>query len=127
LLEAAEQGWYDLVVSEHLLEEVRDVLGRPKMQAYFPASAIAEHTARVRAAAFMVLGHYAGEVPSHTADPDDDYLVELALATDAEVLVSGDRHLRDLGTIASGGGTGVCRVLTTSAFLKELDVLDEVE
>jgi len=33
-------------------------------------------------------------------DPDDDRIVECALAAEAEVIVSGDRHLLRLGAIA---------------------------
>jgi predicted nucleic acid-binding protein len=32
----------------------------------------------------------------HMRDPDDDYLVALALAARVDVLVSGGRHLTDL-------------------------------
>jgi len=37
------------------------------------------------------------EVPAVTADPDDDYLIALAVAAAADALVSGDKHLTDLG------------------------------
>jgi len=37
-----------------------------------------------------------GPPPRRSVDPDDDYLVALAEAAQA-VLVSGDRHLLDLG------------------------------
>ena len=80
---------YDLVASEDLLEEARDVLERPRMRRYVPESPVPEYIARVRAVALMVLGHFAGDVTSHTEDPDDDYLVELAFAADVDVLVSG--------------------------------------
>jgi len=55
------------------------------------------------------------EVPRYTNDPDDDYLVALALSSGADFLVSGDRHLLELGDNAP------VRVLTTSEFLKELE------
>jgi len=35
-------------------------------------------------------------LPGITPDPDDDYLIALARATQADYLVSGDRHLLDL-------------------------------
>jgi putative PIN family toxin of toxin-antitoxin system len=121
VLAAAEHGSYDLVASEELLEEVKDVLERPKMRRYFPESSISEYIARVKAASLMILGPFAGDVPSHTEDPDDDYLVELALTTNVDVLVSGDPHLRDLGQIRDHDGNVVARVLTPSAFLWEVE------
>jgi predicted nucleic acid-binding protein len=33
------------------------------------------------------------DVPTVTADSDDDYLVALALAAEADGIVSGDKHL----------------------------------
>ncbi len=53
---------YDLVASEDLLEEARDVLERPRMRRYVPESPVPEYIARVRAVALMVLGHFAGDV-----------------------------------------------------------------
>ncbi len=121
MLAAAEQGSYELLASEDLLEETRHVLERPKMRRYVLESYIPEYIARVRAAARMVLGHFTGDVPSHTSDPDD-YLVELALAADVEVLVSGDPHLLDLGEIRDReADVVVARVLTPNAFLEELE------
>jgi putative PIN family toxin of toxin-antitoxin system len=55
------------------------------------------------------------EFPSYTADPDDDYLVALALSSGADFLVSGDRHLLELGDDAP------VRVLTPRRFLEELE------
>jgi predicted nucleic acid-binding protein len=122
VLAAAEQGSYELIASEDLLEETRDVLERPKMRRYVLESYIPEYIARVRAAARMVLGHFTDGVPSHTSDPDDDYLVELALAADVDVVVSGDPHLLDLGEIRDReADVVVARVLTPSAFLKEVE------
>lgn len=37
-----------------------------------------------------------GEIESLTADPDDDYHIALAMASDADSVVSGDKHLLDL-------------------------------
>jgi len=36
--------------------------------------------------------------PVVLADPDDDHVIAAAIAAQAEFIVSGDRHLRDLGT-----------------------------
>lgn len=47
---------------------------------------------------FCVLLHAAGVNPI-VADPDDDKFVETALVGNATVIVSGDRHLLEQGTI----------------------------
>jgi putative PIN family toxin of toxin-antitoxin system len=38
-----------------------------------------------------------------TPDPDDDYLIGLAISSASEVIVSGDSHLLDLMTSMTGG------------------------
>ncbi len=53
--------------------------------------------------------------PGLTADPDDDYLFALARATQADYLVSGDRHLLDLAE-------AIPPVLTPRQFLDLLGV-----
>jgi predicted nucleic acid-binding protein len=61
-----------------------------------------------------------GDVPSYTADPDDDYLVALALSSGASYLVSGDRHLLDLGAVTEPAPEGPERgvnVFTPREFL----------
>ncbi len=51
--------------------------------------------------------------PGLSPDPDDDYLIALARAADAENLVSGDRHLLDLADVDPP-------VLTPRQFLEAL-------
>jgi predicted nucleic acid-binding protein len=60
-----------------------------------------------------------GEIPSYTEDPDDDYLVALALSSGADFLVSGDRHVLDVVEI-SEPDRPTLRVLTPREFLNEL-------
>lgn len=55
-----------------------------------------------------------------TADPDDDYLISLTQTSEANSLVSGDRHLLDLGDLRDVEGSVRLRVLAPHEFLKEL-------
>jgi predicted nucleic acid-binding protein len=53
-----------------------------------------------------------GRVEALSADPDDEYLIDLARAAGADALVSGDAHLLDL--------RGVVPVMTPAQFLASL-------
>ncbi len=59
-----------------------------------------------------------GKIERITADPDDDYLVALASSSVAGIIVSGDRHLLDLGEIR--GSESSVLILAPHEFLKEL-------
>lgn len=47
-----------------------------------------------------------------TGDPDDDYLAGVAFRGRADIVVSGDQHLLDLGIIRDGLGHVLAHVLT---------------
>lgn len=84
-------GRFDLVISPGWLRELGEVLERPRI-----ATRIAPEQAARLASAIAhgaVLLDDPAPTPGLTPDPDDDYLVALARASGARVLVSGDRHL----------------------------------
>lgn len=93
VLQAARSGQVEVIACEHLLTEVERALA----SRYF-AERI---TPTERAAAVDALRALAELHPDPTDPPTvlrdrgDDYLVALALATDAEAIVSGDRDLLD--------------------------------
>lgn len=98
ILERWDLGEFELLVSNALLRELNRVLTYPKIQRRITSD---------RAAGFidllMSLGQHSkdptGEPPIKSEDPNDDYLIALAIKEGA-FLVSGDRHLLDLkGTI----------------------------
>ncbi len=93
LLETAVQGRIVLVLSPLLLGELREVLARDKLRRWI---------SREDADAFLqvldLLGETVEDPPEETwsrvcRDPDDDYLIALAEAAEATLLVSGDRDL----------------------------------
>lgn len=81
------------MVSESLLEEIQDVLMRPKFRRYLAADDVAPYLQRLRRVA--TLADEGDEVPRYTEDRDDDYLVELTLKSGADLLVSRDGDLLD--------------------------------
>lgn len=88
------EGRFDLIVSPALLDELDRVLGRPKFRRY-----LSEGEARAYVAIFRRLARIVDDPAVEagiTPDPGDDYLVALARASGAHVLVSGDSHLTGL-------------------------------
>lgn len=87
------EGGAVLLISPLLLEELRDVLAREKFRRWLPVEDAATFVD-----AILLLAEQVEDSPEVTwarvcRDPDDDYLVALAEATEATLLVSGDRDL----------------------------------
>jgi uncharacterized protein len=85
---------FELIVSPSVLDELADVLARPKFRRFI-TTAIAVAFIDGLAADATILAD-PPDPPSVSPDPDDDYLIALARTADADYLVSGDRHLLDL-------------------------------
>jgi uncharacterized protein len=84
-------GRFELVISPHLLGELHDVLGRPHIVPYVTPTEAEELLAALRDIAILVENPPAERLVPN--DPDDDYLVALARAGRAHVIVTGDTHL----------------------------------
>jgi uncharacterized protein len=85
---------YTAIVSPTLLEELEEVLRRPKFRRY-----LSEAEVQTAVRAVGELAEHADDdpaPPTHTPDPADDYLLALAIKADADLLVSGDRHLTEM-------------------------------
>ena len=92
-----EAGAVQLHVTSAILAEVRDVLMRPKIQAKFP------HLTPERVVVFLQkvasIAALVSDVSSagfEIRDPDDLPYVDLAVAANAEFIISRDNDLLDL-------------------------------
>jgi putative PIN family toxin of toxin-antitoxin system len=85
---------FELIASPALIDELRDVLARPRFRRWVSLDVVAEFIDGLAQDALALDDPPAQ--PGLTADPDDDYLIVLARAARADYLVSGDRHLLDL-------------------------------
>jgi putative PIN family toxin of toxin-antitoxin system len=91
VLRASRAGLFELVVSDLLLTELQRTLGYPKLRTRIP---------REKTAAFVNWVHDQGTLaedpenpaPVSSRDPDDDYLLALAIDRRA-YLVTGDQDL----------------------------------
>ena len=99
LFEAIRQREHvEIFTSVALLEELAEILIRP-----VPAKRLGMigRTAHDLLADYVDVADLVTPLavpPVITADPDDDHIVAAAVAARADLIVSGDRHLRDLGT-----------------------------
>lgn len=95
ILRGTRDGQFELVVSEMLLMELERSLAYPKVRKHIPSEKAAAYVNWVREHA-SIAEDPASPPPVRSRDPDDDYL--LALAIDRRTyLVTGDQDLLVLG------------------------------
>ena len=95
LLLALRSGAFELLVSPLLLAELREVLQRDKFRQYVSEAEADAYVELIRSEGIVRADPRPLPEPL-SADPDDEYLVDLARAAAADGLVSGDSHLLDL-------------------------------
>lgn len=96
IIQAGKDGRYVSVASEEMLDELRDVIARPKFSVKLaglgvkPDQIIAEYLKVVEIIEVEVLPE------TVSADSDDDMFIACAVAGNAKFIVSGDPHLLNL-------------------------------
>jgi putative PIN family toxin of toxin-antitoxin system len=113
-------GRFTLITSEPLLEELVDVLARPHIAL---RSRLSRSEIRDLIQAMRDLGEIV-EIASSVAicrDPDDDAVIETAIAGHADVLVSGDRDLIADPAVRDLLAGEAVRLLTVAEFVAELE------
>jgi len=106
---ALQAGLADLIVSPPILEELKAVL----VTKFRHTVAEAEEAAELIQSAAEVV-EISGRLRAVPNDPSDDKFVETAQAGQADLIVSGDRHLLELGSTAD------IPVITAREFLDRL-------
>jgi hypothetical protein len=116
IMDSWRQGKVELAVSPSVLNEVHNVLHRPHIKRKY-------HLTDLDIKRYvLLLEQYALIVPGLVRvnvvldDPNDNIIVACALEAEADYLVSGDRHLLDLGEIKG------IPIVRASEFLKILKV-----
>jgi putative PIN family toxin of toxin-antitoxin system len=114
LLQAFLDGRWQPVLSPALIDELRDVLERPKFRRW-----ISDEEAHRFVSDLQVLAEEVADPPARgprrTIDPDDEFLVALVGAARVDALISGDPHLLEI----QGADMPV---VTPAAFLDRLSV-----
>lgn len=96
LLDAARAGVIELVTSPVLLEELAEVLQRPKFDDRLRQAQVSALEVSEDYAALATIVNPETIEPVISADPDDDHVLACAIAAIAELIVSGDNHLLQL-------------------------------
>jgi putative PIN family toxin of toxin-antitoxin system len=104
------EGKFVLTVSNQIVNEYINVLSRPKFK--IARAELDDFAALILSKAeFVVPGESIRVVE---ADPSDNKFLEAAVTGQADYIISGDKHLRDLKEFR-----GIA-ILTPSAFLEQL-------
>lgn len=105
---------FELVTSAAQLDEVRRVSRYPKLKAILPAHRIGTMVNNLyRAIVLDTLPQLPNGVEAH--DPDDAFLLAMAVAADADYLVTGDRR----AGLLQRGSIGRTRIVTPAIFCSE--------
>jgi len=86
-------GEIKIIITQQLLDEIKDVTGRPRIKKYFPPQAVNELIGLLKIIAITV------EIePTHfnCKDPKDNFLLDLIDFSKADYLVTGDKFLLEL-------------------------------
>lgn len=97
LLQAGREKRVELFTSVMMLAELTDILARPKFEKKITASLLSIDQL-VDGYAELAQMVRPTSTPRIVADPDDDVVIGTALAAKADLLVSGNRGLLDVGT-----------------------------
>ena len=118
LLIAAELGEIELFTSRPLLVELSNVLTRSKFARAMIAVGLPYGELVLSYAELATLVVPATIPPAIAADPSDDQVLACAVAAQADIIVSGDRHLHSLG----GSYEGV-RIVSPAEAVRVLEAL----
>lgn len=117
------QSWlkdtFNLLISHSLLDELDDVTSRRKFSQIYPL--FEERSKRLKETlkigADLIEPLLNRELPIHTRDPKDDYLLASALGGDADYLVTGDE---DLLILNGNPALGKLKIISVKDFLSIL-------
>lgn len=98
LLDAAQAGNLELFTSRVLLAELTRILQRAKFASAIAASGLSLDELVLGYVELTTLVTPTPIPPTVRDDPDDDHVLACAVAADADLIVSGDRHLLRLHT-----------------------------
>lgn len=108
LLDLLGSPEFQLVASQELIDEINDVFHRPKFLKYYSEEKLSYLWDFMREEALF---YKLSGIPSRCRDPKDDYLLELAIVSEADYLITGDKDLLEYD-----GNIGKCQIVSAMEF-----------
>jgi len=115
ILELIKQNEVELVISPSVIKEIKRILLYPKIQKYHQKTAQQLDTFFNDLLIFAWVVEGQAEIDVIQTDPTDNKYLACALEGEADYIVSGDRHLLDLGLYQG------IKLIKAKAFLKIWD------
>ena len=118
VIDLVKQCRITLALSPDILAEIRKVLLYPKIRKKLKLTTkeIGEALAQIAQAAIITSGRV--RLNAIESDPDDNRYLECAVEAQADFIISGDRHLKDLKNFQ---GIKIVDSATFLAFIEKLD------
>lgn len=116
ILDAARDGIIDLFTTQELINELEGVLSRSRSSKHLSAAKVTVGELVEGYAALAEVVEPASIDAVVIRDPDDDTVVACAVASESEVIVSGDEDLLSLRTY------GQIRMITAAELVSELNL-----
>ena len=118
VLDAARTGAIQLFTTAPLLAELEDVLNRQRFLSKITQADATPRSLVLSYAALATIVKPASIDPVILEDPDDDAVLECAISADADVIVSGDSHLRRLEEYSN------IRILSARQMMEQLSSIE---
>jgi putative PIN family toxin of toxin-antitoxin system len=118
LLKAWQKELFILLICQEQLEEIKDVSQREKLKKYpLFSKKINELLKNLGFVAELVEEVSPNDLPIHSRDPDDDFLLAFALQGKADYLITGDE---DLLILNGESALGKLKIVKVTDFLNML-------
>ena len=101
VLAAINEAVFEVLICGQQLQELRDVMLRPSKQYRFAPGEADGYLTVLYNDGFVITDLIRTDI-KHTRDAKDDYLIDLAIQGQADVVVSNDEHLLELNEIIVG-------------------------
>ncbi|HGJ64988.1 TPA: putative toxin-antitoxin system toxin component, PIN family, partial [bacterium] len=98
IIEEAENNKFKLFISHKILRELEGVLKRNKFTRRLKDKETTVNQAIAKISLIATLIKSSNKINIIKEDPDDNRVLECAVAAGADIIISGDKHLLSLGT-----------------------------